>query len=355
MRAILRATALGLLGACGTPGVGPGFPTSVDGSATDDGASSAAFESGSSSRPDAGGGGSGSGGGSGVASSSSGGGAVPSVPDASTEDVAAGTDGSAAADGANANPDAPVGDGGIQPYRGVANSACADLLRLGVSWWYNWTSSPGSCASPPFVPMIWGHAGNEQSAAGIKSAITNIVGAGRKTVLGFNEPDNTGQSNISVASAIALWPSFDNPAVRIGSPATQGNTAGLGWIQNFMSQVNADTTGTLRVDFIATHWYGWNSGSCDASAVNLEAWLKQIEAIPGNRPIWLTEWGCLNQSNPTAAGVQAFYSGAISMFARHPRLERYAWYPWFTNGALVATGGALTSLGTAYAAAPAYR
>jgi hypothetical protein len=178
------------------------------------------------------------------------------------------------------------------------------------------------------------------------------VSGGWPYVLGFNEPDNTGQSNIPVATAVSLWPNFIQPGAIIGSPATQGNSTGLTWIQSFMSQVNADTTGTLRVDFIATHWYGWNAGSCDAAGANLESWIKQIEAIPGNRPIWLTEWGCLNLSNPTAAVVQAFYQGAITMFAKHPRLVRYAWYPWTTNNELVDTTDALTSLGTVFAAAP---
>jgi len=179
------------------------------------------------------------------------------------------------------------------------------------------------------------------------------VSAGYKTVLGFNEPDNTSQSNIPVATAISLWPSFTkNAALRVGSPATQANTSGQAWFTNFMKQVNADTTGSLRVDFIAAHWYGWNSGSCEANAATLESYIRWLEAIPGNRPIWLTEWGCLNQSNPTAAVVQAFFSGAIVMFAKHPRIERYGWYPWTTNNELVAKDGTLTALGTVFAAAP---
>jgi hypothetical protein len=269
--------------------------------------------------------------------------------DASLQDGAAGESSAAAGSLAYGS----GGDGGQQPYKGTANPPCSDIAVLGASWWYNWTTNPGSC-NTSFAPMIWGHVGNEQTPAGIASAISSIASAGRKVVLGFNEPDNAGQSNISVATAISLWPSFDNTSVRIGSPATQGNTAGLTWIQNFMSQINANTRGDLRVDFIATHWYGWNVGSCDAGATNLESWIKQIEAIPGNRPIWLTEWGCLNQSNPTAAVVQAFFSGAIAMFARHPRLERHAWYPFITNNEL-SNGGALTSLGMAFAAAPAYK
>ncbi len=273
-----------------------------------------------------------------------------SAPDASPDDAG----GSSSVDGAP-SADAAVGDGGLQAYKGVANSACADLVRLGVTWWYNWTLSPSGCTASQFVPMIWGHTGKEQTAAGVAGEISGIVSAGYKTVLGFNEPDNTGQSNLSVATAISLWPSFDDPSLLLGSPATQGNSAGLTWIQNFMSQVDADAS-KLRVDFIATHWYGWNTGSCDAKAANLESWIKQIEAIPGNRPIWLTEWGCLNDSNPDAKTVQAFFSGALVMFAKHPRLQRYAWYPWETNNELVnSDGGALTSLGTVFAVAPPSR
>jgi hypothetical protein len=204
--------------------------------------------------------------------------------------------------------------------------------------------------------MLWGHTGNEQTPAGIGSAINGAVSAGYNVILGFNEPDNSSQSNISVGAAISLWPSFTSTqSVRIGSPATQANSTGQAWFTNFMGQVNADTTGSLRVDFIAAHWYGWNAGSCDTKAASLESYIRWLEAIPGNRPIWLTEWGCLNQSNPTAAVVQAFFSGAIAMFARHPRIERYAWYPWTTNNELVAMDGSLTSLGTAFAAEPGYR
>jgi hypothetical protein len=223
-----------------------------------------------------------------------------------------------------------------------------------VSWYYNWETSPGSCTASRFVPMVWGHTGTEQSSTGITQEVSSLVSAGYDTVLGFNEPDNSSQSNIPVATAIALWPSFNNPAVRLGSPATQANTSGMTWFKSFMSQVNADTTGTLRVDFIAAHWYGWNSGSCDAKASTLESYIKQLEAIPGNRPIWLTEWGCLNNSNPSEAVVQAFFSGALTMLAKHPRVERYAWYPWTTNNELVGDAG-LTSLGQVFAAAPSTR
>jgi hypothetical protein len=268
----------------------------------------------------------------------------------------AGEEGTDAAVGNDdATSDAALGDGGgKQPFKGVAGSNCAELVSLNLSWWYDWETNPTGCTSTPFVPMIWGQA-SEQTAAAITSEVSTAVAAGYKYVLGFNEPDNSTQSSITVAKAISLWPSFNNPAVLIGSPATQGNTTGLEWIQDFMTQVNSDTTGTLRVDFIATHWYGWNAGACDPAANALESWIAGIEAIPGNRPIWLTEWGCSNQSNPNAATVQTFFAGALAMFAKHPRVVRYAWYQWITYNELIdADSGALTTLGTAYANAPAF-
>jgi hypothetical protein len=247
---------------------------------------------------------------------------------------------------------------GMRPYKGVANSPCAARSALNVSWYYNWEQTETEPCSDgrggEFVPMIWGHTGSEQTAAGIASAVTSFVGHGYQNVLGFNEPDNSSQSNIPVATAISLWPSFRNSAIRVGSPGTAANASpGQAWFKDFMTRLNADSS--LQADFLAVHWYGWNVGSCDAKASQLESYIKWAEGFAGNRPIWITEWGCLNQSAPDAQTVVSFYQAAVAMFAKHPRIERYSWYPWATNCGLVNKDGSLTALGTAYAAAPAYR
>ena len=235
------------------------------------------------------------------------------------------------------------------PFKGVANSPCADMATLKVAWYYNWGLSSGRCSTAEFVPMISGK--NEKTAAAVTSALNQVASAGYHTVLGFNEPNKADQSNLTVDQAIALWPQLTaNPDVQVGSPATSGD--GQAWFTDFMTRAKAQG---LRVDFIALHWYGWNDGSCDAKASNFEGYLRWAELIPGNRPIWVTELGCLNQSNLNAATVQEFYAGALSVLARHPRVQRYAWYPWITNHALTGADGALTPIGTAYATAPAYR
>jgi Glycosyl hydrolase catalytic core len=271
--------------------------------------------------------------------------------------------GATAADGghggrAGAGAGGTAGSSGMRPYKGVANSPCGARSALNVSWYYNWTETENEACSDgrggEFVPMIWGKPGDEQAAASIASSVQGFSAKGYDKVLGFNEPDNKDQSNIPVAQAISLWPAFDQPGVQIGTPGTAANaTPGQAWFKDFMTQLAADKS--LRADFIAIHWYGWNAGSCDAKASQLEGYIRWAEGFPGNRPIWITEWGCLNDSAPDSATVVTFYNAALAVFAKHPRIERYAWYPWATNCHLNESDGSLTELGNAYAAAPSYR
>jgi Glycosyl hydrolase catalytic core len=228
------------------------------------------------------------------------------------------------------------------PFKGVANSECADLRRLGASWWYNWVLSPGSCDAREFVPMIAGK--SEKTAEAVTAALGKLKAAGYRTVLGFNEPNKADQANLSVAQVVELWPALTADAdVRVGSPATSADAKA--WFEDFMAEVEEKS---LRVDFVAIHWYGWNAGSC-VDAKELESYLVWAEKF--RKPIWLTEFGCLNQSNPSAEVVQGFYASALEAFARHPSVERYAWYPWTANNELV-KDGAITSLGDDFAAAP---
>ena len=63
---------------------------------------------------------------------------------------------------------------------------------------------------------------------------------------------------------------------------------------------------------MAIHWYGWNAGSCNATASELESYIKWAEGFAGNRPIWITEWGCLNNSAPDVQTVVTFFNGAVA-------------------------------------------
>lgn len=237
-----------------------------------------------------------------------------------------------------------------QPSKGLAGGACADLARLKVSWYYNWWISPSEpdCTVPGFVPMISGS--STITSGDVSWQLDQLANAGYRTVLGFNEPNKADQSNMSMDQVLNLWPALSaNPSVGVGSPSTSGD--GQAWFTDFLSK--ADARG-LRIDFLNLHWYGWNAGSCDSKASTFESYLRWAEGLPGNRPIWITEWGCLNQSAPDTATVQRFYTAAVAMLARHPRVERNAFYPYIKNHELFGADGTLTPLGTAFAATPAY-
>jgi hypothetical protein len=235
---------------------------------------------------------------------------------------------------------------GQSPYKGVANSPAAQLAALGATWCYNWGTSPkvSECNDPLFVPMVWG-------GGDVAGAIKAIGDAGYKTVLGFNEPNKIDQSNMTVDAAIALWPTLtSNPNIRVSSPAVSDD--GRAWLESFMTQVKAKG---LRVDFIAMHWYGWNAGSCTSG--QLEGAINW--ASKWGLPVWITEFGCMGSSNPDEQTLITFFNNSIAMLKNHPLVERYAWYPWNTYNDLYRANASgvsvITSLGTAFAAAPQYR
>ncbi|HEY5959782.1 MAG TPA: glycosyl hydrolase [Polyangiaceae bacterium] len=268
--------------------------------------------------------------------SASGGAATGGVRNASAGAATGGVKSSAGAAGSNGgsiNPKAP--------YKGIANSPANQLASLGATWCYNWGTTPkaSDCNDPYFVPMVWG-------PGDVAGAIKAIGNAGYTTVLGFNEPNKSDQANMAVADALDLWPALtSNPNIRVSSPAVSDD--GRSWLQNFMTQAKAKG---LRVDFIAMHWYGWNSGSCVASqlegAVN---WASQW-----GLPIWITEFGCMGTSNTDEQTVIKFFNDAVTMLAKHPLVERYAWYPWNTYNHLY-EDTSMTDLGKAFTAAPQYR
>jgi hypothetical protein len=73
-----------------------------------------------------------------------------------------------------------------------------------------------------------------------------------------------------------------------------------------MKQMNAYTM--LRADFLAIHRYGWTPAA--ATPKPRSSRIKWAEGFAGDRPIWITRVGCLNQSAPDAATVVTFYKAA---------------------------------------------
>ena len=196
------------------------------------------------------------------------------------------------------------------------------LSRSGASWYYTWSSDHAGVASPPsvrFVPMIWG-------AGSVTPATLRRVRHEGHYLLGFNEPDNSGQSNMTVSQALHLWPQLMGTGLKLGSPAvaTDAATAG-GWLDRFMRGIAARH---YRVNFIAVHWYGGDFATRKAVG-ELKSYLQAIHARY-HRPLWLTEFALIRfgatVTFPTPRQQAAFVTAATSMLEHLRYLQRYAWF-----------------------------
>ncbi|HTZ94526.1 MAG TPA: glycosyl hydrolase [Streptosporangiaceae bacterium] len=226
------------------------------------------------------------------------------------------------------------------------------LAESGASWYFNWMTGHPGLKNPrgvQFVPMIWG-------AGSVTKANLRQVRHEGHYLLGFNEPDNSGQANMTVTQALNLWPRLMATGMTLGSPAvaTGAATAG-GWLDQFMSGAAARH---YRVNFIAVHWYGgdFTTGS---AVQQLEAYLRAIHSRY-HLPIWLTEFALIRfgatTTFPSARQQAAFVTRATAMLQRLKFVQRYAWFalpatPGDGSAGLFAPGAKATRAGRAFEAA----
>jgi hypothetical protein len=204
---------------------------------------------------------------------------------------------------------------GVWTFDGVDSA----LGKSGASWYYTWSTGHNGVSGPGFVPMVWGPASTDAAS------LAQAKKAG-PYLLGFNEPDMAGQSDMSVDQALALWPKLMANGEVLGSPAVAygGDTPG-GWLDRFMSGAQAKG---YRVDFVALHWYGGDFRTPEAVA-QLKSYLQAVYDRY-HKPIWLTEFALIDFSNgtrfPTDAQQAAFVTSATTMLDGLPYLRRYAWF-----------------------------
>ncbi len=163
----------------------------------------------------------------------------------------------------------------VFPWRWTAKKgnggkpAIAEML--GGHWRYDWSAGGESTLDIEYVPMRHNRKWDSFSKINSKKNVTHL--------LGFNEPMQKDQSNMTMDQCLDMWPKLLASGLRLGSPCpTDGQVE---WLYEFIDK--ADARG-LRVDFVAVHYYKANW-----SPDKLIGWLKKIHERTG-RPIWLTEF-----------------------------------------------------------------
>jgi autotransporter-associated beta strand protein len=176
-----------------------------------------------------------------------------------------------------------ISSSGKYPKKGVGGSNFAYPVE--AKWNYNWGRNITSGILPEdasFYPMQWGNSswdiGSNQGPLWQHYSDWRRRADGIH-LLGFNEPDRTDQSNISLSTVITNWPRYHSMDLPLVSPAP-GTPS---WLNNFYTQ--ADALG-YRVDYTALHLYpGPSSGSSNGLISSLQSAYNDW-----NRPVWLTEF-----------------------------------------------------------------
>lgn len=237
---------------------------------------------------------------------------------------------------------------------GYHTSADLMALRPGVHWWYNWASKPDSGLGTSyrelgveFVPMAW-------NAASTEAGLLRDIPEGASTLLGFNEPNFFEQANLSAKDAAARWPVLEkvadarglklaSPAVNFCGPAENcHDTDPFSYLDAFFAACK-----DCRVDYIAAHWY-----ACDGPA--LTWYLGQLKKY--ERPIWLTEFSCLDAQDKSVAVQKKYMTDALQILESDLDVARYAWFIGRSSSvpsiSLLGEDGKLTELGELYVALP---
>jgi len=222
------------------------------------------------------------------------------------------------------------------------------LQELRCKWFYTWTGSMP--ADTPkgidFTPMIFKYNGNRQSVITVAEAAKK---AGIKELLGFNEPDQSKQGNMSVEQALEAWTVLQETGLRLGSPAAVHPDNE--WMKAFMQGAKKRD---LKVDFVCVHSYG---------GPNADAFINRLMEIHKlyKKPIWITEfavgdWAAkspeANQYKPDE--VLKFMEDVLPKLGRLDYVERYAWFPAGMKSSALGTSalfdndGKLTRLGECY-------
>ncbi|KAG8915162.1 hypothetical protein FRC01_003764, partial [Tulasnella sp. 417] len=190
-----------------------------------------------------------------------------------------------------------------------------------VDWIYNWGTEKKSIFSsiPSFYAMQWG-------SGGIASLSTKLQQSGSGYLLGFNEPDNGGQSNLSPATAASLWKQYiepikaQNSTIKLISPAVTnaGAPGGLAWLDSFLSYCTG-----CHIDGVAIHWYG---GWID----DFKAFINDAKKY--NKPLYMTEFGLEWDQYATVDSFTQFLPLAMSYMDNEPAIVKYAFFGAFHSG-----------------------
>lgn len=212
-------------------------------------------------------------------------------------------------------------------------------LVSGASWAYNWDLQPGGSLPPgvDYCPMLWG----PKMYSDWSSAVSTALSSGSSCVLGFNEPDNAGQSNMSPEQAAADYQTYITPLAgqaTLVTPAVTngvGDNVGLDWMTKWLAACN----GACKPNAMAVHYYASADISYFTDFINNAT---ALAAGNGIDSVWITEF----QDTGSTEDQVAFLQQALPWLDANTAVGRYAYF--YTADGYLLTDSMLSAVGQAY-------
>ncbi|KAL2016349.1 hypothetical protein VTK56DRAFT_3835 [Thermocarpiscus australiensis] len=207
-----------------------------------------------------------------------------------------------------------------------------------ISWAYNWGQRDDSGTSLEFCPMLWGlkldfadtWPGNAQQA----------IDSGSRCLFGFNEPDNSGQSNMSPQLAAQKHIELMNPfsgKAKIGSPAITnggGPNMGIEWLKQWFDACG----GKCAVDFVNIHIYGVDTNAFLAHLLNVRDEFQ--------KPVWITEFAFSGSDDEINSQLTTVID-QIEGNSTFSFVERYSYF--MVEDGILLKGNSLSTYGNTFA------
>jgi hypothetical protein len=188
---------------------------------------------------------------------------------------------------------------------------CASVTAMNAFWEFAWSPTPPNCTGVENVPMIWG------------AADMNIpVGGNSQWIMGFNEPDNAGQANLTPAQAATLWRQIEQkyPTRKLLSPASNGDIPT--WFVDFRNAYISAYGTPPRLDGLGVHCYRWLASQCIP-------WIQQYETLAnswGIPEIWVTEFSFATTSPSSPSGSLQEQQTFINWMEGQSQVTRFSWF-----------------------------
>jgi len=209
---------------------------------------------------------------------------------------------------------------------------CADAQAVGATWQYDWSVDPLTCEGIESVPMFYNSTtGNPKPS---------------RWLLTFNEPDLTGQANLSPQAAAKMYYELTQryPDRFLVAPAP--SDLNPQWLTEWYNEyVNLYGT-PPRMDALAVHCYLGTASRC----AELTNWYLSLADKWQVGEVWITEFAFCGV---TATAEMSQY---IDWLQQQNKISRYSWFAthyndgeawqWQCNTSLLNNG--LTTLGIVY-------